>query len=43
MNEYMNEEGAEAFLEYLETDETLELIANYGVEEYGQPLYYLSE
>ncbi len=43
MNEYMNEEGAEDFLEYLETDETLELIANYGVEEYGQPLYYLSE
>ncbi len=43
MNDYMNEEGATEFLNYLESDETLDYIARFGEEEYGQPLYFLSE
>lgn len=41
LNEYINADGAEAYLEYLQSDETLDLIANYGVEEYGKPFYTL--
>lgn len=42
VNKYINADGAKAYLEFLESEETLEFIANYGEEEYGQPLYTLS-
>ncbi len=42
INEYINEDGSEAFLEYLQSDETLELIENYGIDKYGKALYTLS-
>ncbi len=43
INEYINEKGAKDFNEYLLKNETLELISNYGLEEYGQSLYTLSK
>ncbi len=42
LNQYVNNEGAEVFKEYLLSDETLDLIASFGVEEYGKALYTLS-
>ena len=38
-----NIDGANAFIEWMTGDEASELIANYGVEEYGEPLFYLLE
>lgn len=43
LSKYINEEGAKAYLDYLQTDETKTLISTYGVEKYGKPLYFLSE
>lgn len=43
LSKYINEDGAKAYLDYLQTDETKSLISTYGVEKYGKPLYYLSE
>ncbi|MFV0440878.1 MAG: substrate-binding domain-containing protein [Lachnospirales bacterium] len=42
LNEYINSEGASAYLDYLQSDETLDFIANYGLDMYGQSLYTLS-
>ncbi len=36
-----NIDGANAFIEWMLGDEASELIANYGVAEYGEPLFYL--
>lgn len=36
-----NIEGADAFIAWMLSDEASELIANYGVEEYGEPLFFL--
>lgn len=37
----LNVEGAEALIDWMLSDDASELIANYGVEEYGQPLFFL--
>ena len=39
----INTEGANALIEWLLSDEAAELIAKYGVEEYGEPLFFLIE
>lgn len=39
-NEGINAEGAQAFIEWMQIDKAKELIAKYGEEEYGQPLFY---
>ena len=36
-----NSAGAEAFINWMTSDEAKALIADYGVEEYGEPLFYL--
>lgn len=41
LNEYINAEGSEAYLEYLQSDDTLDLIASFGADEYGKPFYTL--
>lgn len=38
-NENINAEGAQAFIEWILSDETQKLIGEYGVEEYGQALF----
>ena len=38
-----NIDGANAFIKWMTGDEASELIAKYGVEEYGEPLFYLLE
>ena len=38
-----NIDGANAFIEWMTSEKASELIANYGVEEYGEPLFYLLE
>ena len=38
-----NIDGANAFIAWMTGDEASELIANYGVEEYGEPLFFLLE
>ena len=38
-NEQINAEGAQAFIEWLLSAETQELISQYGVEEFGEPLF----
>ena len=38
-----NIEGANAFIEWMLTEEASELIAAYGAEEYGQQLFYILE
>ena len=38
-----NIEGANAFIEWMTGDKASELIAKYGEEEYGEPLFYLIE
>lgn len=38
-----NIEGANAFIEWMMSDEAKALIADYGVAEYGEPLFYLLE
>ncbi|MGI5891314.1 MAG: substrate-binding domain-containing protein [Bacillota bacterium] len=39
-NQGINAEGAQAFIEWMTSDKTLEKISTYGVEEYGAPLFY---
>ena len=36
-----NIDGANAFIEWITSDKASELIAEYGVEDYGEPLFYL--
>lgn len=38
-NEQINNEGAKAFIEWLLSGETQEMISGFGVEKYGQPLF----
>jgi len=38
-NEMINNAGANAFIDWLLSSETQELISGFGVEEYGQPLF----
>ncbi len=38
-NENINQEGAKAFQEWIVSDETQQLIGEYGVEEYGEALF----
>ena len=38
-----NIDGANAFIEWMTGDEASALIADYGTEEYGEPLFYLLE
>lgn len=38
-----NAAGAQAFIDWMLSDQASELIANYGVEEFGEPLFYLLE
>lgn len=38
-NEKINESGAKVFMDWLLSDETQKLIGEFGVEEYGQPLF----
>ena len=35
--------GANAFIEWMTSEKASKLIADYGVEEYGEPLFYLLE
>ena len=37
--ENINHEGAKAFQQWIVSEETQELIGEYGVEEYGSPLF----
>ncbi len=39
----LNTEGAQALIDWLLGEEASKLIAEYGVEEYGEPLFYLIE
>ncbi len=39
----INTEGAKAFINWMLSDETSDLIAKYGEEEYGQALFYLAD
>jgi len=39
----LNTEGAQAFIDWMLGDEASELIAKYGEEEYGTPLFFLLE
>ena len=39
----LNVDGANALIEWMTGDEAKKLIAEYGQEEYGQPLFYLIE
>jgi len=41
--EGLNTEGAAALIEWMLSDEALELIKNYGVDEYGEPLFFVIE
>ena len=38
-----NIDGANAFIEWMTSEKASKLIADYGVEEYGEPLFYLLE
>lgn len=42
-NEMINGEGAKAFVEFMIDEETQGTIAEFGVDEYGQPLFFLFE
>ena len=37
----LNSEGAQAFIAYMTSEATAEKIAGFGVEQYGQPLFYV--
>ena len=39
----LNSEGAQAFIEYMTSEATLEKIANFGVDTYGQSLFYVEK
>lgn len=36
----VNAEGAQSFIDWIKTDKAREMIANYGVAEYGEPLFF---
>jgi tungstate transport system substrate-binding protein len=36
----MNPDGAKAFVEFMIAEETQEMISQFGVDTYGQPLFY---
>jgi tungstate transport system substrate-binding protein len=38
-NEYINAEGAQAFIDWILSEEAQTLIEGYGIEQYGQPLF----
>lgn len=38
-NDQINNDGANAFIEWLLSDETQELISTFGIEKFGQPLF----
>ena len=38
-----NADGAKAFIDWMMGDEASKLIAEYGVAEYGEPLFFLIE
>ncbi len=42
-HEKVNEEGAKAFVEFMTADETKNIIKDFGVAEYGEPLFFLFE
>ncbi|WP_404329793.1 substrate-binding domain-containing protein [Mesobacillus maritimus] len=42
-NDMINAEGAKAFVEFMTDEETQSTIAEFGVEEYGEPLFFLFE
>ena len=42
-NEGLNSEGADAFFEWMLKEETLELIAQYGKEQYGEALFLIGQ
>lgn len=42
-HEKVNAEGAKAFVEFMVSEETKKIIKDFGVEEYGQPLFFLFE
>lgn len=42
-NENVDAESAQLFADWLVSDETLKMIADYGNEEYGQPLFFVNE
>ncbi len=39
-NDLINGPGGQAFVEFMISDETQEVIENFGVEEFGQPLFF---
>ena len=39
----VNAAGAQAFIDWMLSDEASKLIADYGVEEYGEPLFFILE
>lgn len=41
--EGLNTAGAKAFIDWMTSEEALKLIADYGTEQYGQPLFYVIE
>lgn len=41
--EGLNTAGAKAFIDWMTSEEALKLIAEYGKEQYGQPLFYVIE
>lgn len=43
MNENINAEAAQAFSEWIVSEDALALIAEYGMEEYGQPLFFVND
>ena len=42
MHPNVNEEGAQKVAEWLVSDKALEMIAKYGEEEYGEPLFFVN-
>lgn len=41
MNDYINYQGSQDFLAYLQSPETLDLISSFGADEFGEPFYTL--
>ncbi|MCM3585095.1 substrate-binding domain-containing protein [Mesobacillus maritimus] len=40
-NDMINTEGAKAFVEFMVAEDTKKIISEFGVEEYGEPLFFL--
>ena len=38
-----NIDGANAFIKWMQSEKATKLIAEYGVKEYGQPLFFVGE